>query len=239
MAADRISPLLLLLFLAAVSAAASARLLQPGPSSEKVNLALYYESLCQGSSGFIVDSLHELVEDDEMINIVDLELVPYGNAQIDQDGTVVCQHGEWECKLNKVEACAIDALPGVKGQFSFIFCVEDLVNKGQYTEWEQCLSSVEVDPEPITNCYSGQRGDELIALNAAKTGALKPPHEFVPWVTVKEEPLYYKFEDYIEYVCKAYKGPNRPAKCSQHASHKSTPRNEGSSDLKACPRQEA
>uniref|UniRef100_A0A7N0VKW4 Uncharacterized protein n=1 Tax=Kalanchoe fedtschenkoi TaxID=63787 RepID=A0A7N0VKW4_KALFE len=155
MAADRRSPLLLILIVVALSAAASARLPQLRSSSENVNLALH---------------LTHLSEDVEMLSIVDLKLVPYGNAEKSQTGTIICQHGEWECKLNKVEACAINVFPIMNEYFLFIHCVEDLVDKYQYTDWEQYLKELN-DPTPIMDCYNGQRGDEinipwLIHLNA-------------------------------------------------------------------------
>uniref|UniRef100_A0A7N0TGP9 Uncharacterized protein n=1 Tax=Kalanchoe fedtschenkoi TaxID=63787 RepID=A0A7N0TGP9_KALFE len=66
------------------------------------------------------------------------------------------------------------------------------------------------------------------------TNALQPPLQGVPWVTVNDKPID-DYLNYLEYVCEAYKGPDRPAKCSD-ASLKSTPWAEGSSALKTCPR---
>lgn len=59
--------------------------------SRKVSLELYYESLCPYSANFIVNYLVKLFEDD-LISIVDLNLVPWGNAKIrGNNNTVVCQ----------------------------------------------------------------------------------------------------------------------------------------------------
>ncbi|KAF5751337.1 gamma-interferon-inducible lysosomal thiol reductase-like isoform X1 [Tripterygium wilfordii] len=49
--------------------------------SSKVSLGLYYESLCLYSANFIVNYLVKLFEDD-LICIMDLKLVPWGNAKI-------------------------------------------------------------------------------------------------------------------------------------------------------------
>uniref|UniRef100_A0A7N0VIC0 Gamma-interferon-inducible lysosomal thiol reductase n=1 Tax=Kalanchoe fedtschenkoi TaxID=63787 RepID=A0A7N0VIC0_KALFE len=236
MGADRRAPLLFLLTLALFSAAASARYLQRGSSSGKVSLALYYETLCPYCSNFIVNYLHKLFEDDQLMDIVDLKLVPYGNAKISQNGTVVCQHGKWECVLNKVEACSIDALPSPKKQFDFIYCVEDFVYKYQYSEWAQCFNKVGVDPKPIMDCYNSQRGEELILKYAAETGALQPPHKYVPWVTVNGKPLYDDYQNFLAYICKAYKGSNPPGTCAG-ISLKNPARTGGNSELDTSPRE--
>lgn len=61
------------------------------PSSSKVSLSLYYESLCPACSSFIVDHLVKLFEDD-LISIVDLHLSPWGNTYLRPDNvTDLCQ----------------------------------------------------------------------------------------------------------------------------------------------------
>ena len=61
------------------------------PSSPKVSLGLYYESLCPYCSSFIVNHLTKLFEDD-LISIVDLHLSPWGNTKLRSDNvTAVCQ----------------------------------------------------------------------------------------------------------------------------------------------------
>ena len=59
-------------------------------SSSKVTLSLYYETLCPYCSNFLVNYLPKIF-DDGLISIVDLELVPYGNAQVVSNGSISCQ----------------------------------------------------------------------------------------------------------------------------------------------------
>lgn len=70
---------------------ASASIAKVSPSdSQKVSVGLYYESLCPYSANFIVNYLVKIFEDD-FISIVDLNLVPWGNARIKANNSVNCQ----------------------------------------------------------------------------------------------------------------------------------------------------
>ncbi|XVF68462.1 hypothetical protein PTKIN_Ptkin11bG0004800 [Pterospermum kingtungense] len=181
--------------------------------SSKVSLTLYYESLCPYSANFIVNYLPKLFQDD-LISIVDLRLVPWGNAKITGNDTFSCQHGPAECLLNTVEACAIDAWPQLNDHFPFIYCVEALVYERKYLEWESCFEELGLESKTITDCYAGGLGLKLDLQYAAETNALEPPHRYVPWVVVDGQPLYEDYENYISYVCKAYKGTALPSACS-------------------------
>ncbi|KAJ3699540.1 hypothetical protein LUZ61_003245 [Rhynchospora tenuis] len=178
----------------------------------RVSLALYYETLCPYCSNFIVNYLAKIF-DNGLISIVDLDLIPYGNARVASNGTITCQHGEYECLLNTIEACAIDAWPDLDVHFSFINCVETLVVEHKYLEWESCFATTGLDSKPVSECYENGHGHKLELEYAAKTNALEPPHRYVPWVVVDGEPLYEDYENFEAYICKAYKGNNRPEVC--------------------------
>ncbi|KAL2333010.1 hypothetical protein Fmac_014223 [Flemingia macrophylla] len=189
-------------------------LFSPSESHQKVSLELYYESLCPYSANFIVNYLPKVFSPD-LISIVDLKLVPWGNAKLRANNTFNCQHGPYECLLNTVEACAIDILPQLSKHFPFIYCVEDLVFQGRRTEWESCFEKLDLDSKPIKQCYDGEHGKQLELQYAAETSALKPPHKYVPWVVVDGEPLYDDYENFLSYICEAYKGPDKVRSCTQ------------------------
>ncbi|KAM4095299.1 hypothetical protein ACJW30_08G019500 [Castanea mollissima] len=154
------------LFLFTSSSSSASRIILPS-DSQKVSVGLYYESLCPYSANFIINYLDKLFETD-LISIVDLKLVPWGNAKLRGNNTFDCQHGPYECLLNTVEACAIDVWP-----------------------------------------------DLLELQYAAETNTLQPPHEYVPWVVVDGEPLYEDYENFLSYICKAYKGTAVSTACSE------------------------
>ncbi|XP_019178638.1 PREDICTED: gamma-interferon-inducible lysosomal thiol reductase-like [Ipomoea nil] len=183
-------------------------------TEEKVKLELYYETLCPYCSRFIAKYLPQLF-DTGLISITDLSFIPYGNAKIGPNATITCQHGEYECLLNTVEACAIDAWPDLSEHFPFIYCVENLVYEGKYTAWETCFANLGMDPTPVTDCSASGRGKELELQYAAVTNALEPPHTYVPWVVVDGQPLYEDYMNFISYICKAYKGSTKIPACSE------------------------
>ncbi|KAK9124602.1 hypothetical protein Sjap_014204 [Stephania japonica] len=175
-------------------------------SAQNVSLALYYESLCPYSANFIVNGLAKIFESG-LVDIVDLKLVPYGNARIGSDGTsITCQHGPYECLLNTVEACALNAWPDLDTHFRFIYCIESLVMEGTYRHWPSCFKKSGLESKPITDCTGSGLGKKLELKYAAETNALQPPHKYVPWVVVDGQPLYEEYMNFISYVCAAYKG---------------------------------
>ncbi|KAL8094379.1 hypothetical protein AgCh_036055 [Apium graveolens] len=157
--------------------------------NEKVVIALYYETLCPYCSNLIVNYLYKYFEDG-LDSISILKLVPYGNAKIKPNNTIVCQHGAMECVLNTVESCAIHTWPDVKDHFPFIYCVESLVYEDNYDQWETCFAKLNLDPKPVMDCYGSGYGKKLELQYAAETDALEPRHTYVPWLVVDGQPLY-------------------------------------------------
>ncbi|KAL5580669.1 hypothetical protein UlMin_013111 [Ulmus minor] len=187
----------LFLLISFLSASSSTKTIQ------KVSVDLYYETLCPDSVEFIVNDLVKLFKYG-FVPLINLNLVPYGNAKLRSNNSIVCQHGPNECLLNTVEACAINIWPDLA-----------LVYERNYTNWESCFEKLGLDPKPITDCYTGEYGKELELQYAAETNALQPPHQYVPWVVVDGQPLYEEYEDFLSYICEAYKGIVVPETCAK------------------------
>ncbi|XP_016461824.1 gamma-interferon-responsive lysosomal thiol protein isoform X2 [Nicotiana tabacum] len=176
-------------------------------SQDKVNLSLYYESLCPYCADFIVNKLAKVLETD-LASIVNLRLVPWGNTQIAPNTSWICQHGPAECLLNTVEACAIKDT-----HFKFINCVEQLHLENRHCSWQSCFSATGLSQTPIKNCYNNGLGYRLEKAYADETASLNPNHRFVPWVLVNNQPLQEDYQNFIAYICRAYRGRNIPQAC--------------------------
>ncbi|PIN22987.1 Gamma-interferon inducible lysosomal thiol reductase [Handroanthus impetiginosus] len=180
--------------------------------NHRVNLSVYYESLCPYCADFIVNHLVKIFQTD-LINIVNLRLVPWGNTQIQSNNTWTCQHGVDECELDVREACAINAWPRVETHFKFIYCVERLHLMNRHDEWRSCFGATGLDPKPIRDCYYNGLGYQLEQAYAEETANLNPRHRFVPWVVVNNFPLQEDFQNFIGYICRAYRGYKIPNAC--------------------------
>ncbi|KAG5552914.1 hypothetical protein RHGRI_010884 [Rhododendron griersonianum] len=182
--------------------------------SHKVKLSLYYEALCPYCANFIVNSLGKTF-DNGLISIINLRLVPWGNAYLKDNKTWVCQHGPDECLLNTVEACAIRVWPDLGAHFSFRFikCIERLQLENKHSDWKSCFGREGLNSKQLIHCYNTGLGFELERSYAYETASLKPPRRFVPWVIVDNLPLEEDYQNFVAYVCRAYKGPSTPKAC--------------------------
>lgn len=180
-------------------------------SSEKVTVSLYYETLCPFCANFIVNHLVKIFQNG-LISVVNLRMIPWGNAWITSDGTFTCQHGSDECLLNTIEACTITIYPDVVQHFRFIYCVEFLTLQNKHTEWANCFQKTGLGTVPI-DCYNNGYGNVLEKQYATETAQLNPPHRFVPWVVVNNHPLKEDYQNFMSYICKAHHGNPKPEAC--------------------------
>ncbi|CAH1774015.1 unnamed protein product [Owenia fusiformis] len=187
-------------------------------SPEPVKLTLYMESLCPDCKNFIKEQLFPVWA--QLSNIIDLELVPYGNAMERKKGDMWefdCQHGKEECIGNLIETCAIHISNNVTRWFPFIHCIEiaeDLPKASAI----RCAQMYKIDYSAVQKCMASDKGNLLEHQMALKTNALSPPHKYVPWVTlngVHTESMEKEAEsNLLKLVCDTYKGPT-PKACSQ------------------------
>ncbi|CAB3239911.1 unnamed protein product [Arctia plantaginis] len=137
---------------------------------EKVQLTIFYETLCPYSIEFFVEKLEPAVL--KLGSYLDLQLVPYGKAQTsnetDSEGrySFTCQHGAPECRGNLAHACAIDVLRNNTHAVIYNSCL--MQSSFEYSDPEditRCGVSEKVPTKSINDigkCINGTRGSTLL-----------------------------------------------------------------------------
>lgn len=158
--------------------------------NQKVNVSVYYETLCWQSVRLIQRQLYPVWLDfTENLNI---SFVPYGKAVYNRNEkglySFECQHGPQECLGNRIQACALRELKGdeiktmnyIKCFMSYdnfysyntTTCFEDIVgikNNRSKTNFDECVNSM--------------KGDELLAYYGDITYSVNPSITSVPALT--------------------------------------------------------
>ena len=193
-------------------------------TAQRVNFTLYFESLCGGCRDFIKTQYYPTFK--LIGSIMNVHLVPYGNAQETQEGgkwVYYCQHGEEECIGNLIETCSMYLNPNASVYFPFIHCIETS-SLNPRTAAPSCAQQYGLDYSKIQSCASGDLGNSLQHEMALKTQALNPPHTYVPWVTlegVHNDDIQNKAEfNLLGLICAAYEGSPKPQACQEDKHNK-------------------
>lgn len=185
-------------------------------TSTPVKVLVCEESLCPGCGEFVETSLVP-VYTQLGPEVIDLQLVPFGNAHIQDDGSVLCQHGVGECDANVYELCGIDVNPDPKDYLPFIACLAKTLPKGSSDDpldtelFEDCADSSNVWWSRIQVCHdTPETADRLVKQAAANT---PDDHQYVPWVEIEGTNMDIETLDFKTEVCKAFiaNGGSNPA----------------------------
>lgn len=191
-------------------------------NADLVQFTLYLESLCPDCQDFVREQLFPTYK--KLSTIIDLRLVPYGNAMEHQEGNrwvFECQHGEAECLGNIIETCAMHFNNDSKIWFPFVACIE-MSDSYPAQSAPKCAKQFGIDYATILQCTKSDLGNQLEHQMAVETDNLNPPHDAVPWVTlngVHTDDIQQRAEsDLSKLICDTYKGPHKPDACKTHRS---------------------
>jgi hypothetical protein len=149
-----------------------------------VPVELYFEALCPGCQDFTTGPLKRVLEKPDMVEIMTLKLVPYGNTKKNADGTFTCQHGADECASDALELCTEYKLSGSLSSISsgdtslsawpFILCMEEAEGDPSYGQscYESTMNTTAVSWSTITACTV----DEFAVVQSAAADAT-PKHD--------------------------------------------------------------
>jgi len=218
-----------------ISDAADVALNKPTMSAKdakRVKVELYMEAACPGCQFFTTHVLSPVLQEPGMADIIDLRVIPAGNAEIKddevtQEESIECQHGEAECEGNKILACLEKQYGNTALFMPTMSCIEEhasvidspfnFLSNITATEMirnnaEICMKKHEIDVQAINQCSDSDQGTSMLRAAIQETQDLKPKLEYAPWVVVDGAPLKEDAYSLKEYICKAYLGP-QPEAC--------------------------
>lgn len=177
-------------------------------TDQKVQVGVYYESLCPDSRRFFLRQLMPVYK--EIGAIIEPVLVPFGHARIVGPNMMICQHGPRECEGNRLAAC-------VQSKSS---------NKGDVINTISCLFERRIAPkdcivknlpnvpyEDIEKCKTSNDSFIMMESNELLTGKT----DYIPKLTLNgqySEDIQNELEnDLKSTICKNYNG-TKPQACS-------------------------
>ncbi|KAI3868564.1 hypothetical protein MKW92_012333 [Papaver armeniacum] len=201
---SQISLLLVLLLLPYASVSSSSVSVGRPTSFPKVSLDLYYDALDMASANFLIRFLPYIYESD-LIELVNLKLVPYAQARIQGKSEVICKSGIEECLISKVAVCSMK-LYHQDDANELIYCISEFVSKSISKKWEVCFELLRLEEKPVKQCFTGTEGNALEYDYAKKASSVTPQIRQVPWVIVDGVPLkYLEIENVKRAICKGRK----------------------------------
>jgi interferon, gamma-inducible protein 30 len=184
----------------------------------KVKVLAAVESLCSGCKAFMNDQLFPVFE---LLGsqVVDLDVVVFGNSVIDLQGkTVDCQHGAAECDANTYEQCAVDLYKYPDRYLPYLSCLDNALTMGRREEpfeasiFAGCARDNALDVGAIKSCHDDAK--YAWALQKRAAAATPDDHTYVPWVLINgAHTLDEDNDSLLEAVCRAYRsgGGRHPA----------------------------
>ena len=172
---------------------------------------------------------------DGIEDIVDVQLVPFGNALYNQSegGKLDCQHGDVECVGNSFLQCAIDEYPDQKTHLKFALCFErygpyfwgfyndtadpgHLRNFAKVCAWQHDMDYAKIEAcvdDPVRSASLQHKYRDL----TKQSRGLFPDVWHLTWVSINGKEDTSDGAELLKEVCAAYTGSPPPG-CSNNTS---------------------
>jgi interferon gamma-inducible protein 30 len=147
----------------------------------KLRVHVFYESLCPDSMNFfqnqLIPNLNNLNDHMEVV------LVPFGKSRSSPTGTFSCQHGDTECKLNRIMSCAFTQIPDQHTKVSYAGCQ---MKWGADRTGRQCVESYGINWSVVSQCHDTDLGKQLQLAAEAEQNRIIGYPKFVPTIVYDE-----------------------------------------------------
>ena len=106
--------------------------------------------------------------------------------------------------------------------YPFIFCVESNDVDPVEQVVLECSKKLNLTIDLVEKCMHSNDGNLAQHKNALLTEQLKPPHTYVPWVTINnihtEEIEQAALDDLVKLICETYLDSDKPSACFKNNS---------------------
>merc|ERR1711973_730022 len=185
-----------------------------------VDISVYYESYCPYSRRFIDEQLGPTFQ--TMGKYMKVDLNPAGNAEITDQFTIACQHGEKECEAGIMTACLLEKMDVGADTVPVVACIESMdTEPNDPNVTKQCMDSNGItNPlfDEVQRCANTQEGLGHFIFFIMRTQELNPPKEYVPWVLfngVHNETMYNEAKEDLKGVLCNYFLDNLVPECQE------------------------
>ncbi|XP_046400992.1 GILT-like protein 1 [Ischnura elegans] len=145
---------------------------------DKLQIGIYYESLCPDSRRFILKQLPGAYM--QFREYIDIKFVPFGKATTSGSGGFNCQHGPVECDANRMQSCALSYITNPDMQAQFVPCVMN--GTDPTILGPKCASEIGLNYGDVERCYATDEGLNLQLQAQTDTYAVQDPLDFVPTI---------------------------------------------------------
>ncbi|CAH1107533.1 unnamed protein product [Psylliodes chrysocephalus] len=199
----------------------------------RVNVTVYYESLCPYARNFTINQLYPILQGN-LSHYVNLELIPYGKANrtsdINSDVSFNCQHGPIECYGNLIQGCSrdlidygsnTDDLGFNKNHLDFVECfMKNVTSHSTRTQAEEavvrCSKPKVISASRLKTCANNTFGIQHLIHYGKITDSFQKPLEHVPTIVFNgvynEEESDGAQEDFLAELCSKIIEP-KPKEC--------------------------
>jgi len=193
---------------------------------QKLNVKVYYESLCPDSRQFINTQLAPIAKD--YLQYMDLQLIPYGKSTHNTQGADTifeCHHGPNECYGNKIHACVVINVQSDSFRtetrevlvVQYVDCLMALSTQDSAFPIEHCATHIQYKNwENILNCANSTIGSKLLQQFGEQTQTFQNPLQGVPTIVFNDkydmETQKRAFTDFRSVLCEKLMKDNIKAK---------------------------